>query len=118
MKNFFKRIFWDSTTRRLRTLWRLFLQIVLILLLSGLGFALFSRGLAYISTASAAGNSEQMGEVVGSVGVLLMMLLSIWLAGRFFDRRRFVDFGVHLNRTWWLDWSFGLGLGEKLAKGR
>ncbi|MFN8495992.1 MAG: CPBP family intramembrane glutamic endopeptidase [Caldilineaceae bacterium] len=114
MKKFFKQIFWDSTTRRLRTLWRLLLQIVLILILSGLGFALLSRGLAYISTASASARSEQTGEITGVVGVLLMMLLSIWLAGRFFDRRRFVDFGVHWNRAWWLDWAFGLSLGAVL----
>lgn len=114
MKKFFKRIFWDSTTHRLRTIWRLLLQIVLILLLSGLGFFLLSRGQAYFSTAPAVGESEQTGEVTGAVGVLLMMLLSIWLAGRFFDRRRFFDFGVHWNRAWWFDWAFGLSLGAVL----
>jgi membrane protease YdiL (CAAX protease family) len=37
--------------------------------------------------------------------------LSVWIAGRFLDRRLFTDFGFHLNKQWWIDLSFGLALG-------
>lgn len=38
-------------------------------------------------------------------------VLAVWLAGRFFDRRRFTDFGLSLSkREWWMDFAFGVML--------
>jgi membrane protease YdiL (CAAX protease family) len=48
--------------------------------------------------------------VIGGV-LLFSGILCVWLAGRFLDRRLFTEFGFHLNREWWVDFSFGLGLG-------
>ena len=48
--------------------------------------------------------------VAGLVGALL----SVWLAGRFLDRRAFSDFGFHLGAGWWLDLLFGMALGALL----
>jgi membrane protease YdiL (CAAX protease family) len=48
------------------------------------------------------------------LGSGLLLTLSIWLAGRFLDRRRFVDFGFHFNQRWWIDFGFGLSLGAAL----
>jgi membrane protease YdiL (CAAX protease family) len=45
---------------------------------------------------------------------LLLRPVSVWLAGFFPDRRRFSDFGVHVNPDWWLDLGFGLALGAVL----
>lgn len=39
---------------------------------------------------------------------------AVWLAGRFLDRRKFVDFGLRLDRDWWIDFGFGLFLGAIL----
>jgi uncharacterized protein len=36
------------------------------------------------------------------------------LAGRFIDRRKFADFGFHFQRSWWVDFGFGLFLGAVL----
>jgi membrane protease YdiL (CAAX protease family) len=41
-------------------------------------------------------------------------LITLWLAGRFFDRRTPADYGFHLNRRWWLDFGFGCFLGALL----
>jgi membrane protease YdiL (CAAX protease family) len=43
-----------------------------------------------------------------------MLVFSVWLAGRILDRRPFADFGLHLNRDWWIDLGFGLFLGAFL----
>jgi hypothetical protein len=52
--------------------------------------------------------------IVRPLLILLAFAGSIWLAGRFLDRRRFVDFGLHIDRGWWLDLGFGLALGALL----
>jgi uncharacterized protein len=52
---------------------------------------------------------------VASLGAAL---ISVWLAGRFFDRRPFSGFGLRLkDRGWWLDLGFGLFLGALLMTG-
>ena len=53
--------------------------------------------------------------LIGGVAALIATLLSVWLAGRFLDRRPFADFGFHLRSSgWWLDLLFGLALGALL----
>ena len=111
MKKVIKRIFWDSTTRRLRTVWRLLLQLLLLAILSGIGFVLAGVGLSSLGKGS---SSPTIVNGVATVTTLLVMALSIWLAGRYLDRRRFADFGVHWRRSWWLDFAFGLSLGALL----
>ena len=48
---------------------------------------------------------------------LLATLVSLWISGRFIDRRPFAGFGFHLNRRWWADLDFGLLLGAVLVVG-
>jgi membrane protease YdiL (CAAX protease family) len=36
------------------------------------------------------------------------------LSGKWFDHRRFVDFGFHLSRFWWIQLGFGAALGAFL----
>jgi membrane protease YdiL (CAAX protease family) len=51
---------------------------------------------------------------LSSLGLLVAMLASVWLAGRILDRRRFDAFGFHLGKDWWIDLGFGLLLGAML----
>lgn len=67
---------------------------VALLMGAGVGTTLLSTGLSGI------------GAVVG-----------VWLAGRYIDRRRFADFGMGIDREWWLDCGFGLALGALLMSG-
>jgi hypothetical protein len=46
--------------------------------------------------------------------MLVAVVISVWIAGRFLDRRRFADFGFHFNANWWIDLGFGLFLGAAL----
>jgi membrane protease YdiL (CAAX protease family) len=41
-------------------------------------------------------------------------ILTVWLAGRFLDRRPFSAFGFRLGAGWWLDLLFGMVLGALL----
>jgi uncharacterized protein len=53
-------------------------------------------------------------SLFSAISILMGVLLSVWLAGRFLDRRAFADFGFHLNGGWWLDLFFGMTLGALL----
>jgi len=52
--------------------------------------------------------------IVGGAGV---MVAGAYLAGRFVDRRWFRDFGLRLDREWWVDLLAGLALGTVLMTG-
>jgi hypothetical protein len=115
-----KRLFWNPEQQRVTMVWRLVLQIVLlVLLMSPLSLL---RGLMMRSTMSVpvAGFAVPTQTLFLIVAVLRPALTlaafvgSIWLAGRVLDRRRFADFGLHLDGAWWLDLGFGLALGAVL----
>lgn len=98
--------FWNRQEHRPRAGWRLLLYVVvlavILLILMLIGRVLPT--LPYL---------EPIAERVPWP----VMILSAWLAGRLFDRRRFADFGMHLGRDWWLDCGFGLVLGVVLIAG-
>jgi membrane protease YdiL (CAAX protease family) len=52
--------------------------------------------------------------LVSSVASLVGAILTVWLAGRFLDRRPFSAFGFRLGAGWWLDLLFGMVLGALL----
>ena len=113
------RPFFDEVTGRLRAPWRLLLQYLaytvtvplLVNLLAG-AFLVAGTGAGSSSTSALAGSP--LLPVIGGVAGLGGALLSVWLAGRFLDRRPFADFGFHLSVGWWLDLLFGMALGALL----
>lgn len=118
------RIFTSEEERRPRALWRLLAQAVIFQAAAFLFFAplaavwsvagsteTFSGG----SVAALAGSPAVL--LLGSVSSLGAVILSLWLAARFMDRRPFRDFGFHLDGGWWLDLLFGLTLGAALMTG-
>jgi len=44
----------------------------------------------------------------------LIVAVSVWVAGRFLDHRKFKSYGFSLTRNWWVDFAFGLSLGTLL----
>jgi len=114
-----KNLFWNSQQRRLRAFWRLVIQALLFLIIAVTLGAM--AGLALAAWGVFRGGSEFAGQslfrALNVAVVLVAVVASIWLAGRFLDRRRFADFGFHFDRAWWLDLGFGLGLGAVLMAG-
>lgn len=115
-----RNVFWNESERRLRAFWRLLLQLLLMALLAlapvvALGetlTALRHHGL-FLSEVSDEIFDKLVNLVVGPAFTLLV-LASIALAARILDRRRFADFGAHLDRGWWIDLTFGFLLGAAL----
>ena len=116
-------VFWNGEQRRLRAFWRIVLQGIYFVALL---VALIVPVVIVVVILTVA---EQWGALPaslsgsGALGILLLLAalietllraISVWLAGLFPDRRRFADFGVHLNLNWWIDFGFGLALGAVL----
>ena len=100
---------------RLRALWRLAIQYCAFTLLVSLLFNVFAVALllAVSGGRSVVADSPAIPLASGVAG-LVGAVLSVWLAGRFLDGRRFSDFGFHLGVGWWVDLLFGMVLGALL----
>lgn len=110
-------IFWNRLEGRLRAGWRLLLFIALLI---GFGSAAVAV-LALVSEGLLDGLSRALGVEASRGGEGLATAVAITgavaVGGWLLDRRRFAEFGFHLNRGWWLDFAFGLGLGALLMAG-
>jgi uncharacterized protein len=116
-------LFIDRSTGRLRALWRLAIQYLTFRLLVLLFFNLL---VVTWLLASSGGQVSSGGldalvvpdspalPLVSGVAGLVVAILTVWLAGRFLDRRSFSAFGFHLGAGWWLDLFFGMVLGALL----
>lgn len=102
---------------RLRAGWRVLCQF----LLNTAGVSL----LGFLALAATAGLSpDATGQarppylpVLFYAGAALVAVASVWISGRFLDRRPFSGFGLRLDRAWWSDLGFGLLLGALLMTG-
>jgi uncharacterized protein len=98
-----RRLFWNSSQRRLRMLWRL-LVYVLVLVVLVFGLEALVGLLGGPGSFYPASNLLQAGS----------MVLAAWLVGRFVERRSLAGYGFHLSRRWWRDLAFGMLLGALL----
>lgn len=122
---FITNIFWNRDEKRLRSLWRVFIQggtwfFLLLIVQTVIGIV---AALAYIAAGVYSPedllNQATVNQILFAPGILLVVafgdlaivFLTTWFFGRFLDKRRFVDFGFHFNRDWWIDFGFGLFLG-------
>lgn len=104
--------FWNESQARFRAGWRLAIQLLL-----NIGFFLLISSLARSRFSPFDADSPWTRVVLAPLAVGVT-LLSVWLAGRFLDRRLFSDFGLHLNlKAWWADFAIGLVLGIALPLG-
>lgn len=113
-------MFFEEREHRPRAVWRLLAQVVIFqaatfLFLTPLAAVWFVGTSPGDSVASLTGSPTIL--LLSSISSLVAVFLSLWLAGRFLDRRPFGDFGFRLNRGWWLDLVFGLALGAVLMSG-
>jgi membrane protease YdiL (CAAX protease family) len=109
-------LFLDRSTGRLRALWRLGIQYWAYWVLVSLIFSLVVVSVARPTSGGLDTPDLGLGFIplVSGVAGLLGAVLTVWLAGRFLDRRPFSEFGFRLGAGWWLDLLFGLVLGALL----
>jgi uncharacterized protein len=107
--------------RRIRALWRLLGQFVVFVVATALFSSLLALAWFFVrrgelTPGGPTGTAPNFPALlfIGSLGSVLGVFLSVWLAGRYLDRRPFADFGFHLSGGWWLDLLFGLALGALL----
>jgi uncharacterized protein len=123
-------VFWNQQEKRLRALWRLLGQLILLVLVTlPLQLVTSFMAMGYLMTLEELPPEEAADPamlqvfiaqspfllLVSSIVTLAAIILSVWVAGRLLDRRPFYDFGLRLNRNWWVDFGFGLFLGVLLV---
>ena len=121
-----KAVVWNDQSQRLRLPWRLVLWLALLVVLG----LLVTTAVGVLSSRSIESilvlfTPERPGDqtVIAARNLLFVsaqsfvMVGSVYLAGRFLDRRWFRDFGFHFDRDWWVDLGFGLVLGATLMTG-
>jgi membrane protease YdiL (CAAX protease family) len=122
------KVFKNEREHRPRAFWRLLSQFILseiialsFVVLTVVSFA-WARGIS-LRGATLGSPGPAAERMVGSspsiettIGVMsaLGIVVSVWLATRFLDRRSFSDIGLQLNKDWWLDFGFGMALGALL----
>ncbi|AUX09968.1 CAAX amino terminal protease family [Halalkaliarchaeum desulfuricum] len=116
MKETLRTALWNSRERRARAPWRL--------LAAGVAYVLVTLvlSLAVFAVAASAGiDPTAFGEftllVVGSLLSVPATGVTLWMVARYVDRRFLTDYGLRVDREWWLDFGFGLGLGAVLQSG-
>jgi membrane protease YdiL (CAAX protease family) len=92
--------FWNGEERRLRTLWRLVLTMVCVQLVLR-GMVLLGAPLNGLSLKP---------TVLRTIGILIPIFLATW----FVDRRTFAHLGLRLDARWLADFVFGCVLGVAL----
>lgn len=103
-----KNIFWNIEQARLRSGYRIILQLSLFILIGKGLQILIGSFFPEIEFSSGA----PLWFFMAFAGVKLSSgVISVWLAGRYFDRRTFTDFGFHFSKQWWIDFGFGIALG-------
>ena len=106
-----KNVFWNRDERRLRAGMRIVLVLVVFFLIyKGYIRILNSIGVELFYSKE---TSLWVFMIAGTVR-LLPIMIALWLGGRLFDRRSLRDFGLHLDKNWWLDFCYGIGLGAFL----
>jgi uncharacterized protein len=122
------RAFWNPKEGRLRAFWRLGLHSILLLLLT----SSFTVGLMLLAVLLDLASGANLGDILAGtspmalveapcvtlvivpLGTFFGVLSATFLSGRWFDRRPFRKFGIHLSKAWFVDFAFGLGLGVLL----
>jgi len=92
-------IFVNKKEQRLRAGWRILVQFIMMFLISGL--VLFGTQYLWRSSLSLA---VAFPSFVG-------ILISVWLAARFLDKRPFFDFGLKFNSQWGIEFIIGSAIG-------
>lgn len=92
-------IFVNPAEHRPRAGWRILLQFILMLLLTGLGSLVFQF------------SGFEPGRVLRVGTAFAGIVLSIWIAARYIDRRPFREYGIQFNKNRGLEFTAGTCIG-------
>ena len=105
-------LLWNRSERRLRAPWRLSLGLVFFVLVavaSVLGLQLLRAALGVDGLLDAVGPTVR--PLVLNAVVGLVVAAALVVVARLLDRRRLSDFGLRLDREWWVGWAVGVAVG-------
>ena len=100
---------------RLRSLWRILLQVGIMLVIVALPIVvvtetatrLFKSGRIFLPPEI----FDKGMDILAGLLLTGLVLLSLFIAARKLDHRRFAEFGFGLNAKWWMQWFEGFFLG-------
>lgn len=69
---------------------------------------------AWLTAVGSGAVATTLRTVAGIVVSAVTVSLAVAITGRYVDRRHLRDFGLRIDRDWWLDYGFGLALGAGL----
>jgi membrane protease YdiL (CAAX protease family) len=114
-------LFINLEQRRMRALWRILLQVVIMAVIVGLPVVGFSAGMTWLWKSGHIPVAQELFDKLMDMVVGLMVtglvLVSLSAAGKWLDHRRFVDFGFRINPAWWRQYAFGFLLATVLMTG-
>jgi membrane protease YdiL (CAAX protease family) len=110
----FKRIFWNSLEKRLRAGWRILVYTLMWIFAPLVVAHLIGDWLALPLISVFPTVAGVAPHAVAILLRLLVVLLVTWLAAWLIDRRTVREYGLWFDRSWWLDFGFGLALGALL----
>lgn len=108
------RLFWNADEARLRAGWRIVLYTWLWIFAPAAVGRLVGAWLALPLMSVFPTVAGIAPHAVTVLLRLVVILVVTWLAARLLDRRPLAGFGLRINRSWWLDFGFGLTLGGLL----
>lgn len=125
---FLKNVFYNSDEQRLRMLWRVLFQTIIFGILAIPGSILLVNLYSATTGATVSGGLDReafMTFVTSHPPVMLLnavltglpILISVYVAARFFDKRTWAQFGLHRDQYWCAELKFGMLLGTGLMTG-
>lgn len=107
-------LFWNQTEGRLRAGWRVLIHLGCYLYAPPLLNWAIGDSISLTLARLLPELAPASDRITLFVLRLVAVLFSTWLVVRFIDRRPWSDMGLQLDRPWWNDLFFGLGLGALL----
>lgn len=103
-------------------MWRLLVHFSGFTIIVAITTSLFASAWFFLGPAAGGGAAQAPAAspdafLISRLSAVVAILISLWLAGKFLDKRRFRDYGFDIDRGWWLDLGFGALLGAFLMCG-
>lgn len=114
-------VFWNPEEERIRLLFRVIVALM-VFVLANFGVTMLILLLQQNLASSGSISSESVSAGMTILALFLQILLiiapvlvSLWVMGKYFDKRPFKEYGFHFRKKWWLDLLFGSILGSVLV---